>query len=319
MATNNTNDSTNRKMFETVDNLAQQLNLFVLNFFKDKNKNNWRVQKTNDNELINYLKKHKNNIISTVNKLTYIDKDNYNNIEIYNRDIKNQKKLKNIFKENLKLEAKNIDTVLYDLFFKAKQNLLFKYTLNGIKINKFTKNAKYEYMLEKYIYVKEYKNNLKIIYKIIENNFINNEYVILDITYNLTKFTQIFIHDALFEDIKNHTISESKKQEILELLLDIKNKLINKVILYILHINMMIKHNVITYREYKTLLFYIKDKIEDGFNQPDNIIYTENNFIWCYYFIINYILYKDLDDYKYIFEPNIISKIYTKYKYLQYI
>lgn len=85
----------NNNISKNIDNLAKHLNLFITIFFKDKEKDNWRIKVQNkDNELIKYLKQNKNNLVSTVNKLNYIDTKNYSDKNIMLQDIENQKKLK---------------------------------------------------------------------------------------------------------------------------------------------------------------------------------------------------------------------------------
>lgn len=304
---------------KNIDVLAKHLNLFITIFFKDIEKDNWRLKIQNkDNELIKYLKQNKNNLVSTVNKLNYIDSNNYSDENIMLQDIENQKKLKKEFKKLLNTEE-NLDIFFDDLFFKAKQNLLFKYVLNDYKDHRFSKNIQYNYMLEKYIYVEKYKKNLFKIYEKIIKGISSCDYVILDDDFNLTLFTQIFIHNDLFNEIKKDTLQVEKKQEILELLLDIKNKLISRVRLYILHINMMFKHKIISNNDLLIFLEIIKKNILKGFLKKQNIIIAENTSIWCYYFIMNYYLYKDNKDYKFIFDLEFISQIYLKYKYLEFI
>lgn len=174
-------------------------------------------------------------------------------------------------------------------------------------------------MLEKYIYVEKYKKYLFKIYEKILEEMTSCNYVILDNQFNLTLFTQIFIHNDIYNEIKNNTLKFDKKQEILELLLDIKYKLISKVKLYILHINMMFKHNIISENDLLVFLEIIKKNILKGFLKPQNIIIAENTSIWCYYFILNYHLYKDIKNYKFIFDLEFISQIYLKYKFLEFI
>jgi hypothetical protein len=296
----------------SIEMLAKQLNLFVINFYKEK-------EILKNNEIINYLKKNKNNIVSIVNKLNYIDKGNYTDIKIYNKDLKSQKELKHKIKNILLNIDNDNQNIIYDLFFKSKQNLLFRYMLNNKQIvNRFGSNIKYEYMLEKYLYNKKYTQNIKYIYLKIEENFMKYEYSLLTKDYKLSNFPKMFISEKLFNDIKNETILEENKQEILEVILDIKNKLYGKVVIFFLHIHMMLKHKMITYDDVKPLLLFIKDNVEISLLcDLNNIIFLENNSIWCYYFIINNILYKDI--YKEIFSSEILLKIYSKYKYLQYI
>lgn len=299
-----------------VNCLAKQLNLFVSNFFKEND--NWRINKPKKNDLLDYLKKNKSSIISIINKLTYINKDNYTNAEIYKNDVEKQRELKKKLKKILCIEEE-IEENLNNLFFKSKQNLLFKYVLNNKIIRKFGSNVKYEFMLEKYIYLRKNKVYLNNIYKEIVKEFLDFEFAILNEDLALTKFTQMFIQDDLFENIKNGYLNEEQTLEIIELLLDLKNKLLNKVIVYFLHIHLMIKHNIISYDVLEFLLMFIKYNAEKGLCDTTNIIYTENTSLWCHYFIINYHLYKDLEEYKYIFTPNIISKIYSKYTYMKYL
>lgn len=306
---------------EDIEVFSKKINLFLINFFNET-KNNWR----NSNNLNNFKKK--NYIVSLINKVSYINKNNYNQSDIYKKDVENQRKIIAQIKQKLN-EEENVESILYDIFFETKQDVLFIYTKSNNQVYKFGSNTNYLYILEKIIFKKKYFKYISNVYNIIIEKFYSYEFSLLDNDLSLTNFTKIFLNNDIFNNINSNKISESYKQEILEIVLDIKNKLQRKALVFFLFIHLMIKYNIINFKTYYKLLKFIKKTIIKILEDTSNIIYQENLALWSYYFTINNILYnnKSLTIYinnkqkidKIFNSDDILDIIFKKFTYLKYL
>lgn len=289
---------------EYIEVFSKKINLFLINFFNET-KNNWR----NNNNNLNSFKK-KNYIISLINKVAYINKNNYNESEIYKKDVENQKRILTQIKQKLN-EEENVESILYDIFFETKQDMLFIYTKDNSQVYKFGSNTNYSYILEKIIFKKKYFKYINNIYNIIIEKFFAYDFALLDNDLSLTNFTKIFLNKDIFNNINTNEISQDYKQEVLELVLDIKNKLQRKALIFFLFINLMIKYKIINFKSYYKLLKFIKRTIINILENTTNIIYQENLALWSYYFIINNILYNNKSLIIYINNKQQIDKIFN--------
>lgn len=306
---------------EDIEVFTKRINLFLINFFNET-KINWR-----NNNILNKFKK-KNYIITLINKISYINKNNYNEHETYEKDIENQRKIISQIRRKLN-EEENIDAVFYDIFFETKQDMLFVYTKKDNQVYKFGSNTNYSYILEKVIFKKKYFTNINTIYLTIFEKFHSFELSLLNKDLYLTDFTKIFLTDDLFKNINSNNITEAQKQDILELVLDIKNKLQRKSLILFLFINLMIKYKIIKFQDYYNLLRFIKHTVKKNLKSSLNIVQEENLALWSYYFTINHILYNNKSSLLYknnkqyidkIFNSNdILETIFKKFAYLKYL
>lgn len=176
------------------------------------------------------------NLISSMNKISFIDKEKYN---IFSEELDDYIFDKDSYKKDVNIQSEIKDNIFFNIktdrvntlkkIFQIDQSTILKYITNGVDKKNISRNVKFEYLFENSIIRDiENKDSLKLVFEELSKNY-------LDMKNSLSNFvdgklinqTDIHENDTLELFDKNNKLQKKMKQDFAFFTLFVNNGIVS--------------------------------------------------------------------------------------------